>query len=307
MSELILPVDGRGAGDLKVTTFATSDIPPLSVGYRLSPEQTSFFKEQTGIDDDEALKNHILGVKERASKIFPYPCIQVMTFLEHGMAVLPAYKDVLKLGRERPDEILLDLGACFGVDARKAAADGYPLRNIVTTDLQQAFFDLGHDLFKTTPASYPINFVAGDVFKPSMLQIFPPFDEPPHTERPDLSTLTSLNPLAGHCAAIYVGNIFHLFSEENQLHLARALAGLLSPLPGSVIFGIHGSNPQKGVFRSEYNGKVIEAFCHSPESWAAVWNGEVFAKGKVKVDATGELVERERFTFWQLRWSVVKL
>lgn len=99
MSELILPVNGRGAGDLKVTTFTTPNIPPLSVGYRLSPEQTSFFKEQTGIDDDEALKNHILGVKERASKvsdcvgihrkqrvnplqIFPYPCIQVMTFLE---------------------------------------------------------------------------------------------------------------------------------------------------------------------------------------------------------------------------------
>lgn len=77
------------------------------------------------------------------------------------MAVLPAYKDVLKLGRERPDEILLDLGACcelstklsvrtraltpremsVGVDARKAAADGYPLRNIVTTDLQQGESD----------------------------------------------------------------------------------------------------------------------------------------------------------------------
>jgi len=140
-----------------------------------------------------------------------------------------------------------------------------------------------------------------------MLQIFLPFDEPPHTERPDLSTLTSLNPLAGHCAAIYVGNIFHLFSEENQLHLARALAGLLSPLPGSVIFGIHGANPQKGVFRTGCNGRAVDVFCHSPESWAAAWNGEVFAKGKVKVDATGEWVDKEGLKFWQLRWSVVRL
>jgi len=71
MSEPILPGDGRGAGDLKVTAVAMPDTPapPLSVGYKLSPEQTTFFKEQTGIDNDEALKNHILAVKERANKV----------------------------------------------------------------------------------------------------------------------------------------------------------------------------------------------------------------------------------------------
>jgi hypothetical protein len=76
--------------------------------------------------------------------------------------------------------------ASVNVDARTAAADGYPLRNI-TTDLYQgesdmiilrwfrltwlssAFFDLGYDLFKTTPASHPI----GDVFKPEMTTNLP--------------------------------------------------------------------------------------------------------------------------------------
>ena len=175
------------------------------------------------------------------------------------------------------------------------------------TDPTPEFFDLGHDLFKTTPASYPISFLAGDVFKPEILQIFPPFDGPPTAERPDLTTLTSLNPLAGHCAAIYAGYFFHMFSEENQLQLARALAGLLSPLPGSVICGIHGSNPQKGVFRTEHAGRAADVFCHSPESWAAMWDGEVFAKGKVRVDATVERREEEGFAFWQLKWSVVRL
>ena len=32
--------------------------------------------------------------------------------LQAGMAVLPAYQSVLKLGRERPNAILLDIGAC---------------------------------------------------------------------------------------------------------------------------------------------------------------------------------------------------
>lgn len=73
------------------------------------------------------------------------------------MAVLPAYDSVLRLGQERSNGILLDVGACrellanmsvkvrvltlrnapVGVDARKAATDGYPLRNIVTADLHQ--------------------------------------------------------------------------------------------------------------------------------------------------------------------------
>lgn len=69
MSKSILPGDGRGAGDLKLTAVAKPDIPPLSVHYRLSPEQAAFFKAQTGIDDDEALKKHILEVHARAYKV----------------------------------------------------------------------------------------------------------------------------------------------------------------------------------------------------------------------------------------------
>jgi len=38
---------------------------------------------------------------------------------------------------------------------------------------------------------------------------------------------------------MYASLLFHLFSEEKQLHLLRALAGLLSPEPGSMIFGLH--------------------------------------------------------------------
>jgi hypothetical protein len=34
--------------------------------YRLSQDETTFFKSMTGIDDDEELKNHILAVQSDA-------------------------------------------------------------------------------------------------------------------------------------------------------------------------------------------------------------------------------------------------
>ena len=167
---------------------------------------------------------------------------------------------------------------------------------------------MGHALFNTAPATYPLSFVPGDSLDPNVLRIVPPFDEAPSTEKPDLSTLASLNPLAGRCAVIYASNFFHLFSEENQLHLARALAGLLSPLPGSMVCGENTGNSQKGVFHQEIAGKIFQVFQHSPESWSAMWDGEVFAKGKVRVDVKFELVERAAgLAYNRLQWSVVRL
>ena len=214
--------------------------------------------------------------------------------------------------------------ALVGTDARKAVADGFPLKNVVTTDLKkgkghhdfatistnidvfQEFFDMGHALFNTTPATYPICFVAGDALDPNMLQIVPPFDKPPSTETPDLTTLTSLNPLAGRCAVIYASNFFHMFSEENQLHLAKSLAGLLSPQPGSIICGEHAGNQKKGSYREVHAGREIEVFQHCPDSWNAIWD-EVFAKGEVKVDVKIQYLDRAGLAYHQLKWSVVRL
>ena len=213
------------------------------------------------------------------------------------------------------------------VDARKAMADGFPLKNAVTTDLKngkqhhdcmmmltnfdssvQEFCDMGHTLFNTTPATYPVNFVPGDAFDPNMLQIIPPFNRPPSTEGPDLSTLTSLNPLTGRCAVIYTSNFFHLFSEENQFHLARALAGLLSSQPGSMICGEHVGNQQKGVFHGGHGGTEFDMFQHCPDSWKAIWD-KVFRKGEVRVDVKIQYLDTSRagLAYNQLQWSVVRL
>jgi hypothetical protein len=164
---------------------------------------------------------------------------------------------------------------------------------------------LGHDLFKSTPESFPIPFIAGDIFDPSLVRSGPPFYQPPESELPALTSLTSLNPLKGHVSVIHASAFFHVFNEEKQLQIARILAGLLSPLPGSVIFGQHLGLPDKGI-RAELFGKGGRSiFCHSPQSWEAMWDGEVFEKGTVKVDE--RLRHFEEANVHMLFWSVTRV
>jgi len=155
------------------------------------------------------------------------------------------------------------------------------------------FANLGHKLFKTTQETYPIAFVPGDVFDPNHLEIARPTasaqisngtGDPTSVTAADLCSLTSLNPLHGGVFAIHASAIFHLFGEEKQLELARALAGLLSPEPGSMIFGAHiGAAERKGFEPSVMHGDRHHMWCHSPESWTDLWDGLVFGKGVVKV------------------------
>ena len=55
-------------------------------------------------------------------------------------------------------------------------------------------------------------------------------------------------------------------------------------------------------------------FCHSPESWKALWEEEVFAPGEVAVEAKLVEVQREdlgvvwlKEKFYLLVWSVTRL
>ncbi|KAH9965111.1 hypothetical protein BGW80DRAFT_1178997 [Lactifluus volemus] len=253
--------------------------------YDLSEEERGFLKGQTGIQDDDELKAHVLQLQTEAYKVHPYPCIRKFAFARPRISRLPFYQEFLKLGGDRKDAIFLDIGSCFGNNARKAIADGYPLENVVTSDLHQDFADLGHKFFKTTPETYPIAFVPGDIFDSKHLEIVPPFTDAnaPTGPAPALRSLTSLNPLHGRVSAIFATSFFHLFSEEKQLYAARALAGLLSPARGSMIFGSHVGLLEKGVRQPDVATAGRQMFCHSPATWTNLWDGQVFEKGLVKV------------------------
>jgi hypothetical protein len=179
-------------------------------------------------------------------------------------------------------------------------------------EFEEDFWQCGHDLFKTTPASFPAAFVAGDVFDDLMIAPRALFFEKPDTPRPALNTLASLTPLQGHISAIHASSFFHLFDEARQEVLARRVATLLSPEPGSVIFGLHGGLPEKG-FRAEIASRPgRRMFCHSPDSWRKLWDGQVFSKGTAQVEAT--LKEYNRPGSWLdtgasylLIWSVTRI
>jgi len=120
-----------------------------------------------------------------------------------------------------------------------------------------------------------------------------------------LSSLESLNPLHGRISVINATRLFHLFNEDKQLHLARALAGLLSAQPGSVICG-----DQIGALKKGFTGNNLlgsQLFAHTPETWASMWNGNVFEKGSVKVET--DLLDRSVHgkQLFLLRWSVTRL
>ncbi|KAG6375909.1 hypothetical protein JVT61DRAFT_11704 [Boletus reticuloceps] len=55
-----------GAGDLKISAVVNPDTVPLAAAYELAPEQATFFKTQTRVDDDDNLRCHILKVQEKA-------------------------------------------------------------------------------------------------------------------------------------------------------------------------------------------------------------------------------------------------
>ena len=149
-------------------------------------------------------------------------------------------------------------------------------------------------MFKDTPESFPVTFVPGDAFDDAFLTPAPIALQPPTEPLPDFASLTTLTPLQGRLSVIHASSLFHLFNEEQQAELAQRLASLLSPTPGSIIFGAHSGNLEKGL-RSEYLRAnavdAVTAFCHSVESWIELWEG-VFGLGKVEVNAVLKEVTR---------------
>ncbi|KAH9846620.1 hypothetical protein C2E23DRAFT_890709 [Lenzites betulinus] len=288
--------------------------------YSIDDEALGFMQTQTGIEDPDELKKHIVSIQAEAYAIYPYPCIRRFAFLSLKLGRLPAYQELIALGKSRKDAVLLDIGCCFGNDLRKAVSDGYPIENCIASDLHPEYWTLGHKLFKSTQESFPVPFIPGDVFDPKHIETVPPFYSPPDIPLPELSTLTSLNPLRGHVSAIHASAFFHLFDEEKQLKIAKTLAGLLSPEPGSMILGEHSGLPEKGLRQETpgavvHYGRVFPMFCHGPASWKEMWDGQVFKKGTVKVDVVltvrkdqGALsgIDAGR-TYNRLTWSVTRL
>ncbi|KAF7297615.1 hypothetical protein MKEN_01384500 [Mycena kentingensis (nom. inval.)] len=276
--------------------------------YHLSDSERAFLKIETGIHNEDELKEHVMSMAKAAMAVHPYPCIRRLGFIRLKMTRNPeAYEHVLNLGRTVPGAILIELGCCFGNDVRQIARAGFPSENILASDLRGGFWDVSQKLYANPPTPFKGAFLAGDVNDPEFLSILPQLESPPTEPAPALKSLTSLNPLHGHVSAIHTGSFFHLFNFEVQLEVARKFAGILSPRPGSIIFGCHGSFPTKGIVRASGTNKM---YCHSVESWTEMWEGVFSGKDKVEIKAwmtnSGKVLNPET-DFWMLYWSVKRL
>ncbi|KAK0459029.1 uncharacterized protein EV420DRAFT_1479667 [Desarmillaria tabescens] len=185
-----------------------------SLYYVLVDDEVAIIKSQTGIEDDEELKRHILAIQEEAYKLEPYPCIRRFGFAKWNISRHPCYQQFLKLGQERKGAIYADIGCCYLRHAHK-------------------FWDLGHKFFRSTPKTFPARFISADIFQLKDLAY-----EAVRTPPIDLSTVQLLSELRGNISALHASAFFHLFDEEGQFELAKIMASLLSSAPGSMIFGI---------------------------------------------------------------------
>lgn len=70
--------------------YNSGDKPPLEGDkfYSLSEEELAFFKSQTDINDDDALKQHILDVQAKAYDVYGYPCIRRFAFTKYVISPL---------------------------------------------------------------------------------------------------------------------------------------------------------------------------------------------------------------------------
>ncbi|KAK0453988.1 uncharacterized protein EV420DRAFT_1645209 [Desarmillaria tabescens] len=245
--------------------------------YTLAENEAAFFKAQTGIEDEATLKNHIFTIQEGS--------VQGAPLSVHSPFRLCKVEDfeatVLSTALE-PRKRSQGSGLCRHWMLLKAVADGFPVEQVIASDLHPEFWELGHRLFKSTAETFPARFIPADIFQ---LKGLTKEDAP--SSIPELFQVQSLAELRGNISAIHTSSFFHLFDEEGQFEIAKIMAALLSSEPGSMIFGLHGGRQEKGL-RTEVglnSGRRSPMFCHSPESWKSLWDGEIYPKGTVRVDA----------------------
>lgn len=178
-------------------------------------------------------------------------------FLDLHMSQHPLYPDILSRLNSTPTTRLLDVGCGLGQDIRKLVFDGVPADKIYAVELKGGLITAGHDLFMDG-GQKGITFLQGDAVNDDMKQ-----------------WMKALNVENGF-EIIHTGALFHLFTWETQLTIAKNLVGLVHGRDNAVIFGWTFAAQESGLrcVGPNEEGKV---YGHNEESARRLWEevGEV--------------------------------
>jgi len=243
---------------------ASSNLPPENrLTFNPQPPEIGdaerrLLEQYSGIPSDRIV-THVVDVRDRAWKIFPYPCIGMYRFLDMDIITSPVYGEVVQ--RVKNGEKLLDLGCCFGQELRQLAFNGVPTENLYGSDLRMDFMELGYDLFLDRD-KLEAKFIAADIFD----------------EDSDLKLLD------GQINIIHTGSFFHLFTWNEQVQIAKRVIRLLKPQPNSMVIGRQIGNLAPGEYLRR-NGKGTR-YRHNEDTWKRMWEEVGNATGtKWKVEA----------------------
>ncbi|KIH89205.1 hypothetical protein SPBR_07674 [Sporothrix brasiliensis 5110] len=226
---------------------------------------------------------HLHAIRDRAWAVFPYTCIGSWRFLDLYFTKLPVYASVVERLRDGGDR-LLDAGCCFGYMLRQLAADGAPTANLVGSDLEQLFIDLGFDLFRDRD-TFKGTFVAADMLE----------DDEAGAGQKELTALD------GTLDVVHAASFFHIFSWEDQVRLGERVVRFFRPADKTkatnsgqprLLFGRQVGNIAP-VDRATLAARGEYRFHHNPATLQQLWD-EIGERTKTKWRVEAELVPEAR-------------
>ncbi|KAJ3274297.1 hypothetical protein HDV01_003141 [Terramyces sp. JEL0728] len=105
----------------------------------------SFLKSYCGIDEQEATKRIMDTIEFIEKSHHVYKCIQMGMFGRSTIHLHPKYNSISSKFTD-PNLKLLELGCCFGTDARKMITDGLNPSSITVSDLTNIYWETGRSL-----------------------------------------------------------------------------------------------------------------------------------------------------------------
>ncbi|KAL6241301.1 hypothetical protein RBB50_011774 [Rhinocladiella similis] len=230
-------------------------------------------EQYSGIPTDE-VNEHVLRIRDQGWAILPFPCIGQFRFLELERTLTdPRYEVALtRLRHGGSTEALLDVGCFVGQIVRALAFNGADPAKLYGTDLEQAYLDLGFDLFRDSGKMDRSHFIAGDM-------LLEPRDP-------------RLDAFVGKFTLIHTSSFFHLFDWSLQIKAAKRCVEFMNPkMPNVMVFGGMIGREEPGDIHGPGQSKL---FMHNAESWARLW-GEVGEATGTQWQTEFEFVDDEAF------------